>query len=158
MKTAIVCSSKYGTTKKVAVLIAEKITSDNDVVFMSLSDNPKPDLSPFEKVILGTSVYAGKPRKDMVKFCRQYQSVLESKVIGLFVCGMQWKNKEQELKDAFPEYLHNIAKAEVFVGGELLLEEMNFFERALIKKMVKTDKSVSKLDYEAIDSFSEKMN
>lgn len=154
MKTAIIYSSKNGTTAKVANMIAAQIGAENDVSLISLSETPDPDLSSYGKVILGTSVYAGKPRKEMSRFCREYRDVIENKIIGLFVCGMQPEKKEEELKDAYPEYLHNKANAEAFVGGELLFEKMSFFIRRLMKRMAKTDTSVSKLDNAAIEAFS----
>lgn len=157
MRTAIIYSSKNGTTEKVANMIAEKIRTNNDVTLISLSSTSKPDLSSYEKVILGTSIYAGRPRIKMRKFCRRYRDILQSKTIGLFICGMRPTNKEAELRGAYPEYLHSIAKAEDFMGGELLFEKMPFFRRRLMKRMSKNDTSVSKLDRTAIDAFSEAM-
>ena len=154
MRTAIIYSSKHGTTEKVANMIAEKISTSNDVTLISLSSTSKPDLSPYEKVILGTSIYAGRPTIKMRKFCRRYKDILQSKTIGLFVCGMRPANKEAELQGAYPEYLHNIAKAEDFMGGKLLFEKMPFFRRRIMKRMAKTDTSVSKLDNTVIDQFS----
>lgn len=159
MKTVIIYSSKRGTTGKVANMVGGKIVSDNDVTLIALSKEPMPDISAYGKVILGTSIYAGKPSSSMTKFCGRNKSVLENKVIGLFVCGIQSRSnkKEAELKNAYPDYLHAIAKAEDFMGGELLLEEMSFFERKLMEQIAKTDTSVSRLDNAAIDAFSDKM-
>ena len=157
MKTAIIYSSKYGTTEKVARIIARKIEAENDVTLIPLADTPAPDISGYEKIILGTSIYAGKSRANMRKFCKKYGSVLNEKIIGLFVCGMQSAKKAEELRDAYPEKLHNIAKAEDYMGGEFLLEKMNFLVSQFVRRLEKTEISVSKLDYDAIDVFSNKM-
>lgn len=117
MKTAIIYSSKNGTTEKVANMIVEKIGTEDDVSLISLRKTSSPDLSSFEKVILGTSIYAGKPRSEMSKFCNQYRNILESKTIGLFVCGMQPAKKEVELKGAYPEYLHSLKQRLSWVGN-----------------------------------------
>jgi menaquinone-dependent protoporphyrinogen oxidase len=45
-------------------------------------------------------------------------------------------------------FLHAVSKC--FVGGEFQFEKMNFFERAIIKRIAKTDKSVSQIDEDAI--------
>lgn len=157
MKTAIIYSSKYGTTEKVAKIIAQRIEAENDVALISLADTPAPDISGYEKIILGTSIYAGKSRANMRKFCKKYDSVLEKKIIGLFVCGMQSAKKTEELRDAYPEKLHSIAKAEDYMGGELLLEKMSFLVSQLVRRMEKTNISVSKLDSTAIEAFSNTM-
>ena len=157
MRTAIIYSSKYGTTEKVANMIAEKIRTNNDVTLISLSSTSKPDLSSYEKVILGTSIYAGRPGIKMWKFCQKHRDILQSKTIGLFICGMQSAKKDAELRGAYPEYLHSIVKAEDFMGGELLFEKMSFFRHRIMKRMTKADTSVSKLDNTAIDAFSKIM-
>jgi len=155
MKTAIIFASKYGTTEKVAAMIAEKLKNCNEIEIFSLKKNPNPDISQFEMVILGTAIYAGSALKKMKKFCRANEQVLLQKKLGLFVCGMEpTKEKQhQELQDAYLEVLHKNAVATGFMGGAFLFEKMNFFERFIIKKIAKTTTSVHKINAEAIDEF-----
>jgi len=159
MKVAIVYASKHGTTEKVAASIAEKLKGTGDTELFSLKKNPKPDISGFDVVILGTSVYAGQASKKMAAFCKANESVLLQKKTGLFVCGMhpEKEQREKELTDAYPEILQKNATTTGFLGGEFLFERMNFVERFIIKKIAKTTDSVSQIDWEAIDSFVEKI-
>ncbi|MFV0397729.1 MAG: flavodoxin domain-containing protein [Bacteroidales bacterium] len=156
MKTVIIFSSKHGTTAKVAQMISDKIKENNDITLIHLDGKNGISLENYEKIILGTSVYAGKPSKKMCRFCEKNRSVLENKLIGLFVCGMYHKPDvmEEELKNAFPSYLHRVAKTAAFLGGEFRLEKMNFLERLIVKKVAKVTTSISKIDTEAVDKFS----
>jgi len=159
MKTAIIYSSKYGTTENVANSIAEKLKDTNEVELFSLKKNPNPDISGFETVILGSSIYAGQASKKMKAFCKANESVLLQKKTGLFVCGMHHdkEQQEKELQDAYPEALQKNAAAVGFMGGAYLFERMNFFERMIIKKIAKTTTSVQRIDWEAVDSFVGKL-
>jgi menaquinone-dependent protoporphyrinogen oxidase len=158
MKIAIVYDSKYGVTEKIANTIAGKLTEG--AALFSLKDNPNPDISGFEIVILGTPIYAGQASKIMIKYCKTNESVLLQKKIGLFVCGMEpdQEKREQELKNAYPSVLQEKATAAGFLGGAFLFEEMNFFERAIIKKIAKVSESVDGILQDEIDHFAEKIN
>ncbi|GHT05608.1 hypothetical protein FACS189440_12190 [Bacteroidia bacterium] len=59
----------------------------------------------------------------------------------------------QELTNAYPQKLVQHAVSTCFAGGEFQFEKMNFFERAIIKRIAKTDKSVSQINEEAIGKF-----
>jgi len=159
MKTIIVFASKYGTTEKVACSIAEKLTETSEVEMFSLNKNANPNISGFEMVILGSSIYAGQASKKMKTFCRVNESALLQKKTGLFVCGMHHdkEQQEKELKEAYPEVLHENAAAADFMGGEFLFEQMNIFERLIIKKIAKTTTSVHQIDWKAVDEFIEKL-
>ena len=159
MKIAIIYTSKYGTTEKVAGSIAEKLMEKNDVEMFSLKKNAKPDISGYEMLILGTSIYAGNASKKIKNFCIENESVLLQKKTGLFVCGMHndKEQQEKELKEAYPEVLQRNATATGFLGGAFIFEQMNFFERMIIKKIAKTSISIQKIDWEAIDKFVKKL-
>ena len=159
MKTVIIYASKHGTTEKVAHSIAEKLKETNEVKLFSLKNNPNPDISGFELVILGSSVYAGKASGKMKAFCKANESVLLQKKTGLFVCGMHpdKEQQEKELKDAYSEILQEKSIATGFLGGAFLFEQMNFIERSIIKKIAKTTTSVRQIDWEAIDGFVKKL-
>jgi len=155
MKIAIIYASKHGATEKVARSIAEKLSAE----LFSLKKSQNPDVSGFETVILGTSIYAGQASGKMKAFCKANETVLLQKKTGLFVCGMHpdKEQREKELKDAYSEALHEKAVASGFFGGEFLFEKMNFVERLIIKKIAKTTESVQQIDWDAVDEFVEKI-
>ena len=155
MKIAIIYASKHGTTEKVATSIADKLRETNEVELFSLKKNANPDISGFDTIILGSSIYAGQASGKMKSFCKANETVLLQKKLALFVCGMHPDKEEQEkeLKNAYSEDLQKKAMATGFLGGEFLFEKMNFFERIIIKKIAKTTNSVHQIDSEAIDNF-----
>jgi menaquinone-dependent protoporphyrinogen oxidase len=160
MKTAILYTSKYGTTEKVACAIADKLRETNEVTLFSLNKNTKPDISGFESVILGTPIYAGQASSKVKAFCKANESALLQKKIGLFVCGMypDKANREKELKEAYPETLRRKADATEFLGGAFIFERMNYFERLIIKQIAKTTTSVEQIDGRAMDAFIKKID
>ena len=160
MKIAILYTSKYGTTEEVVVSIAEKLKETNDVELFSLNKNTPPNINEFEMIILGSSIYMGQVSKKMKTFCKENESVLLQKKNALFVCGMDPDKEIQkkELKDAYPEILQQKAITTAFLGGAFLFEKMNFFERAIIKKIAKTTTSIQQIDWETVDDFVNKLN
>ena len=159
MRVAIIYVSKHGTTEKVAGLIAEKLTGSNEVELFSLTKKSTPDISRYEMVILGSAVYAGNVSGKMKAFCKANESVLLQKKMGLFVCGMhpQKEQREKELQDAYPATLQQKAEATGFLGGEFLFEQMNFFERFIIKRISKVNRTVHRIDKDTIDEFALKL-
>ena len=159
MKTAIIYASKHGTTENVASRIAEKLTETNGIELFSLNKNPNPDISGFEMVILGAPIYAGQPVKKMKDFCKANESVLLQKKTGLFVCGMEpeKEKREKELKEAYPASLYQKAEVTGFLGGAFIFEQMNFFERFIIKRISKINRTVRRIDWDAIDAFVERL-
>ena len=160
MKIAIIYVSKHGTTEKVAHSIADKLRGRNDVELFSLKKIANPDISSFEMIILGSSIYAGQASGKIKSFCKMNEPVLLRKKTGLFVCGMHpdKEQQEKELKEAYPDLLMKKADVTGFLGGEFLFEKMNFFERLITSKIAKTKGSVSQINWDAIDDFVMKTN
>jgi menaquinone-dependent protoporphyrinogen oxidase len=152
MKTAIIYTSKHGTTAKVAQMIAERLTG-NQLSVIDLKKDKHPDIHSFDGIILGTSIYAGSASKTMQRFCKEQLDTLTQKRLALFVCGMEPDSakRQQELTNAFPEAIYQNAVSRCFAGGEFLFEKMNVFERAIIKRIAKTDKSVSQIREDEVD-------
>ncbi len=153
MKTAIIYTSKHGATARIAAMLAAKIP---DSTLISLDENAESAIAGFGRVILGTPIYAGQPRAKMMRFCKKNRDVLALKNIGLFVCCM-WPEEEkraEQLKNAFPEWLHEAAKAEAVLGGAFDFDQLNALERMVVKKIAKFDRSVEAIDAEAVDRFA----
>ena len=120
-----------------------------------LKQNTPLDISSYDKIIIGTPIYAGNSSKKVKKFIVANLNHLQKKEIGLYVCGMEKEEEKQreELEGAYPTELLERAKAKQFLGGEFMFENMNFFERMIIKKIAKIDKSISALNHQNIDRF-----
>jgi menaquinone-dependent protoporphyrinogen oxidase len=157
MKTLIIYSSRHGTTEKIAVLISEKLES-LEVTLINLKFKAKIELHNFDRVIIGGSIHMGQIQKSIKDFINKYQHELLQKQLGLFICCMNEEKAEEEFRLAFPEKLRNHALATGIMGGELLLEKMNFLERFIVKTVSGQKETASKINFPAIDKFAEAIN
>lgn len=156
MKTMIIYASTHGCTASVVRELAEKLTGP--VTLKNLKEDSSPNFSDYDRVILGGSIHAGQIQRKVKNFCAKNVEALQQKELGLFICGMaEGDEAKQELKNAFPEELHQYAKSEAFLGGEYNFEKMNFVEKFMIKKIAKVEETVKKVDYKAIDKFANRM-
>ncbi len=155
MKTAIIYYSKHGTTERVAHLIGENLNSE--ISYISLEGCSNPDIRTYDRIILGTSIYAGTPSRKVSQFCNKNQQLLEQKVIGLFICCMNKDKEAEEMNNAFPEYLQRLAIPKAILGGEFLFDKMNCIERFITRKVTKIESSVSCLRYDAIKEFADRI-
>lgn len=156
MKYLIVYKSRHGTTRKVVQQLVEGL-APAEVTTVDLGEQRAPDLNLFDAIIIGGSIHAGQIQKDITKFCRENRSFLLAKPLGVFICFMNKKDGETELRNAYPFELLQHATANGLFGGELLFDKMNFLEKLIVRKVSGVTKTVSALDEEAIRNFILKM-
>lgn len=80
--TVVIFASKFGCTKNVAQYIAEETDAD----IFDLKTQSIIDLSRFDRVLIGTGIYAGQPNKAVVAFIKQNRGQLDGRRVGLFIC------------------------------------------------------------------------
>lgn len=157
MKTLIAYCTSHGCTAKTAGELKDLL--ETEVQLCNLKKEKHPPLEEFDTIIVGGSIHAGQIQKRIKDFCNKNLSILTRKEIGLFICCMEEGEKaEQQLKDAYPEELHQIAKASGIFGGEFDFDRMNFIQKYIVKKVGKVEQSTSKIDHKAIQKFSHIMN
>ena len=117
MTTAVIYSSKFGSTRKVAEYIAQKIGAE------AIDVKKCNDISNYDRIIIGSGVYAGKPSKAIRTFVGNNKEKLSA--ASLFVCCMY--NDEKGAKQ-----LENIA-------NNLGIADAIFFDGA--KKQIGTEGS-----------------
>jgi menaquinone-dependent protoporphyrinogen oxidase len=156
MKTLIVYASKYGTTRKCAEKLAKQL--QNQVDLWDLKTGMPIDLSEYYRIVIGGPIYAGKIRKRVRDFVSQHQAYLLQKELGLFICCLDESEvANQQYNSAYPEELRKHAKASGLFGGEVIMEQMNFLERSIMKMIAKDKVNVSKINEEAIANFATKL-
>jgi len=157
MKTAIIYASKHGCTDKCAHTLANEL--NNNAVLINLDVSTDVNFDEFNTVIIGGSIHAGSMNKKIKKFTEKSIDLLNQKKTGLFICCMEEGEKAlEQFQTAYPESLRNKAIAHGFFGGEFNFDKMNFFEKAIIKKIAKTDQNVSKINYNNIKEFAQKIS
>jgi menaquinone-dependent protoporphyrinogen oxidase len=157
MKTLIVFMSTHGCTEKTVVVMREIL--EGEITVVNLKKDDIPFLTDFDRIIIGGSIHAGQIQKRVREFCSQNLDILIKREVGLFICCMEEGEKaQQQLQNAFPKELIQHAKTTAVMGGEFNFKNMNFLEKAIIKKVAKVNESVSKIDPAAIDKFVRNMD
>lgn len=129
MKTLIVYSSKYGCTEKCADFLSKELKDKPDII--NLKNCKDINLSLYNKVIIGGSIYMGKIQKEVSDFCSKNLEVLKEKQIGLFICGMQEGDSiNTEINQNFPKELIEIATVIKHFGGNLILVKWVFLKNS----------------------------
>ncbi len=157
MRTLLVYSSKYGCTEKCAEILAKKLLGETRLI--NLKKDKNPDLSGYDRVVVGGPVYIGKINKEVKSFCAINLDLLKKRKLGLFICCMaEGKQAKDELDGAFPKELLETAAAKDYFGGEFMVTKMNPIDRLIVKKIAKTEKDVSNILTDRIERFARLMN
>lgn len=157
MKSLIAYATKYGCAQNCAKTLCEKIKGE--VELCNLKKIKDIDLSNYDSVIIGGSIYMGKIQKEVKKFCEDRISELREKKVGLFICCMGEEEVAQtQLNNSFPQELINVAIAKENFGGEFILDKMKSFDKFIVKKVSKVEKDTSNVLDKNIELFAKVMN
>lgn len=80
MNTLIVYASKYGCTEKCAKLLSKELYGEVDIINVKRMRDI--DISKYEKIIIGGSIYIGKIQKGVTQFCSKNLHKLKEKIIS----------------------------------------------------------------------------
>lgn len=163
MKTLIVYATKYGYTKKCVDILVNKLKGDVDTCNLNIEKIN--DLSTYENIIIGGPIYISKLPKSLRKFCRRNLEVLKTKRIGLFItCLREKEAAHNQLLTAFPQALIDVALVKDCFGGEIIYQQLNFFDRLITNMVSKSkemdfpqldeEKKVIRYEIEHINNFS----
>ena len=156
MKTLIAYATRYGCAKKAAEALRERL--GGEVTLVDLRDDGDPDPGPFDAVIVGGSIQAGRVQRKVRAYCDARSAQLLGKRLGLYLCCMyEGDVAAKQLAGAFPEALRGRAAATGLFGGELDIEKIGFVARLVVKKVAGVTESVFKFDEKAVAAFAEKM-
>lgn len=132
MHTLIAYAGKYGATRECAEHIAGLLPGETKL--HDLEQDPSAALEPYDTVVIGCSVYMGKPRKAAIQFCRKETPALLEKKVGLFLCCIQDLDKTvaQQFSLAFPKALMEHAVVHGQLGGIVDFDKMKPFDRFIM--------------------------
>jgi menaquinone-dependent protoporphyrinogen oxidase len=157
MKTAIVYATTHGCTESCAAILSGKLKGEAHR--FNLKDKPKIDLAAYDRVVVGGSIHAGRIQGSVLRFIESHRAVLLGKRFGIYLCCMEKGDGARKEFDAvFPQDIRDKAAAKGLFGGGFNFERMNFVAKAIVKKIAKTDKSVSNIDEGAIARFAEEIS
>jgi menaquinone-dependent protoporphyrinogen oxidase len=158
MKSLLVFCSSHGTTEKAVQIIGKYLEGEVETLNLNRS-KLQCNVDSFDAVIIGGSIHAGMIQRKVKKFMKDNHDVLMRKQMGLFLCCMyEGEVAKEQFENAFPSELKERAIAKGLFGGELLISQMNFIEKMVIKKVSGTTTETSNLNIQAIMEFAEKFN
>jgi len=152
MKTIILYATKYGATAEIAKRIADRL---EDATIHDLKQGSVPQLSDFECVIIGSSVYIGSFRKEAKAFIKQNADELCKKKLGLFISAMSELDDSEAFKANIPKEVLQEAFVTGDLGGVFDPKKGNCFERLIMKLVTKQSGYVNTISEEKIIKFTE---
>lgn len=158
MNTLIAYCSRHGSARKTALLLSQELNHTSIKLIDLLNESSPSRLEDYDCIIVGGSIHYGKIQREVRDFCRIHHHNLLKKKLGLYMCYMLEDKAEEEFNDAFDEDLRNHATALGFFGGEFQLNEMNFVDSFVTQNIFNRHKNEFKMDEEAFNSFTTKMN
>ncbi len=156
MKTLVAYATKSGTSEKCANLIAKEF---DNVDIVNLSETAHPQFLEYDLIIAGGPVRMANLHAHLIRFLKANIRKLEKKNIALFICCMEQGEKVQEhIEKGFPKQLREVALAISHLGAELNWDKMGTLERAMMKKIVSSQKIDEPcINEDAIKGFVEKI-
>jgi menaquinone-dependent protoporphyrinogen IX oxidase len=157
MKNLLVYRSKHGSVEEVMKYIQDRLPEGSQNILINLKKNKEPfKIQDADNVIIGTSVYAGTIHSEVKHFIKDnYILLKDKKVYMVMSCGD--KDKIPEVLDKnFGENKDCIDEV-VWAGYAFKLEDMGFFEKTIIKKVAKIEKSENKMDMSAINQLLDRL-
>ena len=139
MKTLIIYSTKTGTTKKCAALLAANIGADSCDLFEI--GEKLPDLSDYECVAVGSYIRMGVIDKKIAAFLEKNKEELFGMKFGLFICScLADKVSEAIIKNFSDEFMDHAAVIDCF-GGELKTEQIKGMDKLIVNSIIKIAKT-----------------
>ena len=143
MKILVAYRTRYGTTRRYARLLAEKLGGEVTVADLRRKGRLSP--AAFDLVLLGSPIFAGAVPSGVTRFCERHRAELLRVPVGLFICCLYEGQKAQaQLDSAFPDWLALHAFGRWALGGEIRLEALRFFDRLLVRALGRDVSSISR--------------
>lgn len=139
MKTLIIYSSKTGTTKKCAALLAANIGADSCDIF-EISEN-LPDISDYECVVIGSYVRMGVIDKRISSYLQKNKEELFKTKLGIFICSCLADKISDAITKNFSEEIMDNALIIDSFGGEIPLNKVKGMDKIIINSIIKISKT-----------------
>lgn len=154
MKTIILYATKNGAVKQIAQSIADKMEGAQ---IYDLAQDGIPNISQFDCVIIGSSIYAGAIRKEAKTFIQTHTIELCQKRLGLFLSGMDDKSEKTYFDTNFSADLLQASVSHAFLGGIFDPKKAGMMGRFIMKAVTKQSDYTDNIMNERIESFVAEM-
>ncbi|MEC9485350.1 MAG: flavodoxin domain-containing protein [Candidatus Izemoplasma sp.] len=145
MKTLIIYASKHGTTKQCAQIIHNN--RKGDLHHIRECENLKP--IDYDVIYIGSPVYAGRINKKIKQWIERYIDDLKNKQSIVFLSGMNPDGLDEVIHQNFSDDIAKTLQLE-HVGGAFKFDDMNMFEKFIVKVVAKETSSVDNVNYNKV--------
>ncbi len=162
----IVYATTDGHTRKICERLQRVIEQQGRQVQLLRVDQPQPDLTQFDKIVVGGSIRYGKHSKLIYDFVKKNQKLLESKPNAFFSVNVVARKPEKSQPDTNPylkKFLGQIAwkpKQLAVFGGNLDYPNCRYLDRQMIRLIMWMTKGptdpatvVDYTDWDQVESF-----
>ncbi len=138
-KILIIYATTDGHTRKICERLQQLVEQQGNQVELLQIDGPHPDLTQFDKIVVGGSIRYGKHSKLIYEFVEQNQQLLESKPNAFFSVNVVARKPEKSQPDTNPylrKFLAQIAwqpKQLAVFGGNLDYPRCGYLDRQMIR-------------------------
>jgi menaquinone-dependent protoporphyrinogen oxidase len=140
IKVLVAFASKHNSTAEIARMIGVTLRESDGFQVDVRTVDVIESLAPYDAVVLGSAVYAGKWQPEAAEFLKEYEGELAQRPTWLFSSGPTGPGDPQALMHGWklPETLRPIAarihpRDVAIFSGKLDATSLNFFQRILVK-------------------------
>lgn len=150
MKVLIAYAGKYATVREVVQELQTKLSVPADLA--DLTVEPSPSVKQYDVVLVGGSIYAGRIRPAVTKFCDRHREVLTNREVGIFISCLYGEERgKQQLQENFPSWLLAHAFGRYNVGGAVELSRLGLVDRVIMKRLANVRSDLDNVDHGEID-------
>jgi menaquinone-dependent protoporphyrinogen oxidase len=170
-KILIVYATTDGHTRKICERLQQVIEEQGSQGQLLQIDEPHPDLTQFDKIVVGASIRYGKHSKLIYDFVKQNQQLLDSKPNAFFSVNVVARKPEKNQPDTNPylkKFLGQIAwqpKLLAVFGGNLDYPGCRYLDRQMIRLIMwmtkgptAPDTVVDYTDWDQVEAFGQRIN
>ncbi len=150
MRVLIAYATKYGTAEDIAARVRDRLPGQVDLVNLRMT--PDPPVEQYDVVLVGGSIYAGRIRPEVTKFCERHQEALTATRVGVFIsCLYDGAQGGDQIGANFPGWLLTRAFGRYNVGGAVQISRLRLVDRIIMQKVANVSSDLSDIHEGEID-------
>jgi len=154
MKIGILYSSRYGFTEKLSRDLGQ---SFDDYVCLSIEETTDALIKSCDGIILATSVYSGKLRKNMINFINENKELLMSKKVGMFLTSFNDFKTSNYLEQSLTKGFINHLTYLTYGGYGYDKSQLSMLDKIAVKTIRKRERETFFENNEGLNTLVEKM-
>lgn len=162
MKALIIYSSKTGTTKKCASLLAANLGAENCT--LCSIDEGAPEIAGYDCVVLGSYIRMGMIDKKLAAFIKTNMEALKNTKFAIFLCGCISEKISEAITKNFSDDILERALCVEYFGGEMLPEKQKGIDKIVVNSLMKITKNdpsfsvINSVNTESIQNFAKEIS